>query len=232
MKLFYGNISEKTAEINEEEQIHILKVLRMRDGEDIYLTDGNGHLAKGQIKIEGKKVKFLTSEIHRNLPKFKNHLHIAIAPTKNIDRIEFFIEKATEMGISEITFLKTENSERKNINLDKLKKQVLAASKQSHRFHFPKINELTKLQDFIKKIDSKNSFVAHCDDSLERTKLDQIADSKNITFLVGPEGDFSINEINMLSENGIKAVTLGGQRLRTETAGIFLAAWNYEKMIK
>lgn len=231
MKLFYGDIFPEVL-INSDEQQHIIKVLRMREGEEIFVTDGKGNFAKGTLMFEGKKVSLNVTEIEENLPGFLPKLHIAIAPTKNIDRIEFFVEKATEMAISEITFLNTEKTERKNLNIEKIRKQAIAASKQSLRFHFPKINDLLKLQDFIKNINPQNTFVAHCDSSFERIELKSTNFPQNdITFLIGPEGDFSPNEIKMLSEKGIKAVSLGNQRLRTETAGIFVSAWSYEKMI-
>ena len=230
MKLFFGEIFPDV-KINDEEQQHIVKVLRMREGEEIFVTDGNGNLAQGNLVFEGKKVSLDVKEIKENLTEFSPKLHIAIAPTKNIDRIEFFIEKATEMAISEITILQTEKTERKNLNIDKLRKQAIAASKQSLRFHFPKINDVTKLSDFIKNINPETTFVAHCDASFERTEISKIQNVENITFLIGPEGDFSEKEINLLSEKGIKAVSLGNQRLRTETAGIFVAAWNYFKSI-
>ena len=226
MKLFYGIIFPDV-KIDDEEQQHIVKVLRMKEGEEIFITDGKGNLAKGNLIFEGKKVNLNVVEIKKDLPDFSIKLHIAIAPTKNIDRIEFFIEKAVEMGISEITFLQTEKSERKNLNLEKLKKQSIAASKQSLRFHFPKLNDLTKFSEFVNKIDPEKSFVAHCHENLKRTQLKEIQRNSEITFLVGPEGDFSEKEIQLLAEKGIKAVSLGNQRLRTETAGIFITAWNY-----
>ena len=240
MKLFFGEIHNGQVKIHDEEQQHIVKVLRMRDGEEIFVTDGKGNLAKGNLVLEGKKVSFEVSEIKEQLPDFSPKLHIAIAPTKNIDRIEFFVEKATEMGISEITFLNTEKTERKNLNIDKIRKQAVAASKQSLRFHFPKLNDVVKLSDFIKNVDAESTVVAHCNENLERqtlknlhTSLDsaQVDKGITITFLIGPEGDFSDKEIQMLAEKGIKAVSLGNQRLRTETAGVFVAAWNYEKMM-
>lgn len=230
MKLFFGEIIPEV-KVNDEEQQHIVKVLRMKEGEEIFVTDGKGNLAKGNLIYEGKKVSLDIIEIKENLPEFSPKLHIAIAPTKNIDRIEFFVEKATEMGISEITILNTEKTERKNLNIEKLKKQTIAASKQSLRFHFPKINDLTKLSDFIKNINPETTFVAHCDVSFERTDISKIQNVENLTFLIGPEGDFSEKEIKLLAEKGIKAVSLGNQRLRTETAGIFVAAWNYYKSI-
>lgn len=231
MKLFYGEITGNTVIINNEEQQHIVKVLRMKSGEEIFVTDGKGNLAKGNLVFEGKKVHLEILEIKEKLPNFSPQLHIAIAPTKNIDRIEFFVEKAVEMGISEITFLQTEKTERKNISIEKLTKQAISASKQSLRFHFPKMNDLVKFSDFIKNLDAETTFVAHCNENLERIHLKDIDSRENITFLIGPEGDFSDKEIQILAEKGIKAVSLGSQRLRTETAGIFVAAWNYGEMM-
>lgn len=227
MKLFFGEISNGKAIINDEEQQHIVKVLRMKDGEEIHVTDGKGNVASGKLVIEGKKANIEVSEIKTNTLDFNPKLHIAIAPTKNIDRIEFFVEKAVEMGISEITILQTEKTERKNISIDKLRKQAIAASKQSLRFHFPVVNDLIKLPDFLKNINPEKTFVAHCNENLERMELKNIPHLDNITFLIGPEGDFSDKEIHLLAEKGIKAVSLGNQRLRTETAGVFVASWNY-----
>jgi len=231
MKLFYGEIEGAQVLIHDEEQQHIVRVLRMKDGEEIHVTDGKGNLASGTLMIEGKKASMAVTGIKNQLPGFSPKLHIAIAPTKNIDRIEFFIEKAVEMGISEITLLQTEKTERKNVNIDKLRKQAVSASKQSLRFHFPVINDVVKIQDLLKQADPATTFVAHCHENLERMDLKRIPASQNITFLIGPEGDFSEKEILFLSEKNIRAVSLGHQRLRTETAGIFVAAWNYSVMI-
>ncbi|KXH79549.1 RsmE family RNA methyltransferase [Chryseobacterium kwangjuense] len=227
MKLFYGHIENNNVIINDEEQQHIVKVLRMKNGEDIHVTDGKGNVASGKLVIEGKKAGLEVSEIKSGTPDFNPKLHIAIAPTKNIDRIEFFVEKAVEMGISEISIIITEKTERKNINIDKIRKQAIAASKQSLRFHFPVIHDAVKLTDFLKNIDPGHTFVAHCHENLERIDLKNIPALEQITFLIGPEGDFSEKEILFLAENSIKAVSLGNQRLRTETAGVFVAAWNY-----
>lgn len=230
MKLFYGEIEGNKVTINNEEQQHIVKVLRMKEGEAIHVTDGKGNLASGKLMIEGKKANIIVDEIKTDMPNFNPALHIAIAPTKNIDRIEFFIEKAVEMGISEITLLQTEKTERKNLNIDKLRKQAVAASKQSLRFHFPVINDSIKIQDFLKKIHPENTFVAHCHENLHRIALKEIPTLDHITFLIGPEGDFSEKEIMLLADHHVKAVSLGNQRLRTETAGIFVAAWNYNNL--
>lgn len=230
MKLFTGDIFPEV-KIHEDEQQHIAKVLRMRDGDEIFITDGKGNLAKGNLSFEGKRITLQVAKIKENLPGFSPKLHIAIAPTKNIDRIEFFVEKATEMGISEITFLNTEKTERRNMNIDKIVKQSVAASKQSLRFHFPKINGMVKLPDFLKTVAPEKAFVCHCNENLDRLELKSLPKMEEVTFLIGPEGDFSEREIQMLAERGIKAVSLGSQRLRTETAGVFIAAWNYFGMI-
>ncbi len=230
MKLFFGEIFPEV-KIDEDEQLHILKVLRMRAGDEITVTDGKGNAASGQLILEGKKVTLANVEILPLAPIFSSYLHIAIAPTKNIDRTEFFVEKATEMGVSEITFILSEKSERRNLNFDKIQKQVIAASKQSLRFHFPRVNNLTKLSDFIQNQKPEETFVAHCDPAFERTDLNKIPLLQKMTFLIGPEGDFSPAEIKILAEEGINAVSLGSQRLRTETAGTFVAAWNYGRMI-
>ncbi|WPC16529.1 RNA methyltransferase [Riemerella anatipestifer] len=170
-------------------------------------------------------------EIKTETPQFSPYLHIAIAPTKNIDRTEFFVEKATEMGISEISFLLTEKSERKHINIDKIQKKVIAASKQSLRYHFPKVNDLQKFTSFMQTQTTENTFVAHCDKAFKRVSLSEIPLVDTVCFLIGPEGDFSLSEIELLLEKGVQAVSLGNQRLRTETAGVFVAAWNYNKML-
>ena len=231
MKLFYGEILGNQVLISEEEQQHITKVLRMKVGEELFITDGKGNLAKGNLILQGKKALFSPTEFQKDLPAFPLYIHIAIAPTKNIDRTEFFVEKAVEMGVSEISFILTEKSERKNINIDKLQKQAISASKQSLRTHFPKLNDLTKFNDFIKHLSAENTFVAHCDKNFERINLNQINPTNKITFIIGPEGDFSPNEIELLAQKNIKAISLGFQRLRTETAGIFVAALGYRLMI-
>lgn len=230
MKLFHGQINGNQVDIFDEEQHHILKVLRMSEGETIFVTDGEGTRAEGQLIIEGKKALLNVIDIQRNLPAFSPRLHIAIAPTKNIDRTDFFVEKATEMGISEITFLHTEKSERKHLNIDKIRKKAIAASKQSLRCHFPIINDMVKWSQFLPMINSNQTFVAHCDRAFQRCAIQELPLQDQYTFLIGPEGDFSPKEIEALLEQNIQAVQLGSQRLRTETAGVYIAAWNYFRM--
>ena len=225
MKLFFGEIIPEI-KINDDEQQHILKVLRLKNSDEIYLTDGKGNAAKGNLLIEGKKVSLENTEILPFENKNSAGLHIAIAPTKNIDRIEFFLEKAIEMGVSEVSFLQTDHSERKNLNFERLQKQAIAASKQSLRFQFPILNDLQKLGDFLDKNELQNCVVAHCNEDFKRSSLSKIS-KENTIILIGPEGDFSEREIKLLQEKNIVAVSLGNRRLRTETAGIFVAAWIY-----
>lgn len=231
MKLFHGSIFPDV-EIYAGEQNHILKVLRMREGENLSITDGKGNVAHGKLIIKGKLAAVEIETIEKDLPNFSKKLHLAICPTKNLDRIEFFVEKATEMGISEITLIQTEKTERKHLNLDKIIKKSVAASKQSLRFHFPKINPLVKLNDFLSKTEETEIYVAHCHENLSRISLSDLASKigHDYCVLIGPEGDFSETEIQKLVAKNITGVSLGPQRLRTETAGIFLAAWNYSKM--
>jgi len=230
LKLFYGEITGNSAYLHQDEQFHISKVLRMTEGDRLYVTNGKGDVILGEIYFRGKNVLVNTIEKHIKTPNFPHKLHLAISPTKNISRTEFFVEKATEMGVSEISFLMSENSERKNINIDKIKKQVISASKQSLRYYFPKVNDMIKISDFIKNINADNTFVAHCNPNFERKKISEIKICDEICFLIGPEGDFSLKEIQLLKDKQINAVSLGNQRLRTETAGIFIASWNYDKM--
>lgn len=230
MKLFYGSI-EPNVEIHPDEQQHISRVLRMKEGEVISLTDGKGRRVEGRLFYEGKKVNLEVESFFDLEPNPVHSLHVAIAPTKNIDRTEYFVEKATELGISEISFILTEHSERKNINIERMEKLAIAASKQSLRLHFPKLNPLMKFNEFVNRLSFSNTFVAHCDPLLERRDISELQINGERTFLIGPEGDFSTFEIKLLQEKGITAVSLGYQRLRTETAAVFVSAWNYFQSI-
>jgi 16S rRNA (uracil1498-N3)-methyltransferase len=199
----------------------------MREGDIIYVTNGKGTLIKGKILIIGKKVNVQIIESFSNTPITRNGLHIAIAPTKNIDRFEFFVEKAVELGVSKITPLLCANSERKILNTEKIKKQIENACKQSLRINFPEIYSLTHLKDFIQSSQTK-LYLAHCYKEYDKISLKETFKSeKEITLLVGPEGDFSKKEVEELYSLGAKGVNLGENRLRTETAGVFIASSYY-----
>ena len=232
MKLFFGEIHDNTAILSEEESHHFSKVLRGNEGDKIHVTDGKGNLAEIEItSISKKAVEGNILNLKTDFEKKNYYLHVAIAPTKTMERLEFFLEKATEIGIDEITFLQTFHSERKNIKLERIEKIVQAATKQSLKAYLPKVNDLTKFNDFIKtNFDDFTKCIAHCEDDIEKTPL-RIVLSENpqkILILIGPEGDFSRDEILTAEENNFTGISLGQQRFRTETAAlqaVFATDW-------
>lgn len=230
MQLFVGKIEGNYAELNQEESQHFSKVLRGKIGQEISVTDGLGKLAKGIVsQINSKSVEIELSEIQENFEKREYKIHVAIAPTKNMERMEFFLEKSVEIGIDEITFLKTFHSERKNINLERCQKIVLSAAKQSLKAYLPNVHDLVKFTDFVKENHSETKLIAHCDSDFDRKEFQKIIQPKtDYLILIGPEGDFSKEEIQLAQENGFTGISLGSQRLRTETAAlntVFGANW-------
>ena len=222
MQLFIGNINSQFGELEAEETQHFSRVLRGKLGQEISLTDGKGTLAKGVVtEIHNKRIQLELSEIQENFEQRPYSLHIAIAPTKNIDRIEYFLEKATEIGIDEITFLKSFHSERKNINLERCTKIVHSAVKQSLKAYVPKLNDLTKFTDFVAQDFSETKLIAHCEEDFVRKNFKEILQPKeNYLILIGPEGDFSLDEIKLAEQHGFQGISLGHQRFRTETAAL------------
>lgn len=220
MHLFYEPNIKKNFCLSKEESKHCTNVLRHKKGDTIHISDGNGTLYTAEI-IEPKKICKVIILKEKYFHK-KNHLHIAIAPTKNISRIEWFLEKSIEIGIEKITPLFCEKSERKNLNYNRLNKIIISASKQSLKMHIPKINTLTSFRDFLDKNKNSNKYIAHCNKEFKSTPFikEKFKESSCI-LLIGPEGDFSRNEIKRALENGVKSVNLGNNRLRTETAGIY-----------
>lgn len=232
MKLFFGEVHDNIAILNEEESHHFSKVLRGKEGDIIHVTDGKGKLAKIEINsISKKSVEGNIIELKTDFEKKNYYLHVAIAPTKTMERIEFFLEKATEIGIDEITFLQTFHSERKNIKLERTEKIVQSATKQSLKAYLPKINDLTKFNDFIKQdFNDFTKCIAHCEDDISKTPLKSILDEQpeKILILIGPEGDFSRDEISNAEKEDFKGINLGQQRFRTETAAlqaVFAVDW-------
>lgn len=223
MFLFYSdNIKDNIAELPQEEAMHCVKTLRKKVGDTIHFVDGKGSLYTGEIIGTGKKsctigIKTVDFQAERR-PK----IHIAIAPTKNINRFEWFLEKATEFGIDEITPLLCFHSERKNIRLDRLEKVVLSAMKQSLKSYLPKLNDLTTFKDFInsEKITESQKIIAHCQTGREGHLQDLYKVGQNATILIGPEGDFAEAEIKIALQQQFQPISLGEARLRTETAGI------------
>lgn len=223
MQLFYAHkIEDSTAFLDQEETRHCTKTLRKNIGDTISFTDGCGGMYEGKIIDFNKKsctleiLKTIETKDKRN---FK--LHIAIAPTKNINRLEWFLEKVTEFGTDEITFLLCQRSERKKIRLDRLEKVVLSAAKQSLKSSFPKVNDLIKLKDFIPQTKAQFKGIAHCNTTnLPHLRHMLHQEHNEILLLIGPEGDFSEEEVSLAKEHGFEEIGLGTSRLRTETAGI------------
>lgn len=225
MHVFYTpDINADAYILNEEESRHCIKVLRLGIGTVVHLIDGVGGLYKAEITGEHKKhVALKVIEATHEYQKRNHHLHIAIAPTKNIDRLEWFLEKATEMGIEEITPVICDRSERKVVKEDRLYKVITSAVKQSLQAYHPILNPQISLSAFLTQQQgiTTTKMIAHCLDNEPRQFIADIArPGGHYTILIGPEGDFSINEIELALTSGYKPLTLGNTRLRTETAGL------------
>lgn len=211
-----------SGQLSEEESNHAVRALRLQIGNQITLVDGLGK--KCHAKITGDNKKKVTFEVIETLvsdpPNFS--IHLAICPTKSIDRFNFFIEKVAEIGVTTISPIIARNSERKTLNIEKIKKGLISAMKQSGNTYLPIINEPITFVDFIasNRTDSQK-FIAHCaDDENKRLLKNELKSKENIVILIGPEGDFTKEEINLANKNGFSSVSLGETRLRTETAGI------------
>ncbi|MDB4134511.1 16S rRNA (uracil(1498)-N(3))-methyltransferase [Flavobacteriaceae bacterium] len=233
MRLFYNkDLSQDDSRliIDREESRHIVKVLRKKVGDTIYITNGKGILFTTVIDVINKNSTELKITNSKKESKTKFHINIAVAPTKNNDRIEWFIEKSTEIGINTISTVLCEKSERKIIKMDRLEKITISAIKQSLQLHKPIIQELISFEEFIKNCKSDNKFIAHCKESEKLFLNNCKIKAKTITVLIGPEGGFSDNEIDLAEKHGFISVSLGNNRLRTETAAIvatqILSAYN------
>ena len=224
MQLFYNpSIDKNTHEITFDkiESRHVIKVLRKKEGDHIYLTNGKGDLFHCKISIANdKKCLISVVNIEQKKQHRKYYLHLAIAPTKNNDRLEWFLEKATEIGIDEITPIICDNSERKFIKLERLKKIIISAMKQSLKFHLPKLNEVVTLSEFLKHNQTQGKYIAHCVENEKQLMKDVLLPQESSTILIGPEGDFSFSEIEKSLQKGYNPITLGEARLRTETAAL------------
>jgi 16S rRNA (uracil1498-N3)-methyltransferase len=223
MHIFYTpELSSDTFTLNEEESRHCSKVLRLSLGDVVHLIDGRGGLYEAEISAVNKKNVQL-NVIHKQVEfgKRNHHLHIAIAPTKNIDRLEWFLEKATEIGIDEITPLICDRSERKIVKEERLDKVITSAVKQSLTAYHPRLNQTIAFSDFMKQEFTGERLIAHCmDDSSKQFINELVSKHQSYLILIGPEGDFSPTELNSALQNGFKPVTLGTTRLRTETAAL------------
>jgi len=224
MHLFYTpDITENTYTLSEEESKHCVRVLRMANGDEIELMDGKGSIYKAEIIDNNPKrctVKIVNT-IKTEQRKF--HLHIAIAPTKSIDRTEWFLEKATEIGVDELSLLNCQNSERTVIKAERLGKVLISAIKQSKNAYLPQLNELVDFNTYISTNQhfKGKKFIAHCySNDLPHLKS-KYNSLENVLVLIGPEGDFSLEEVKLAEANGFTSISLGKNRLRTETAALY-----------
>ncbi len=227
MQLFYTPDIENTAssyQLSEEESKHAIRVLRLATGDEISLIDGRGGLYRAAIVDDHPKrcvLNILSVEVNFQQPAY--HLHIAVAPTKNIDRIEWFLEKATEIGIQEITPIISEHSERKDVKVDRLNKVVVSAMKQSLKAYMPQINEAISFDRFLEAQQDSSALkaIAHCVDEEKQYLNELFQAGKSYLILIGPEGDFSQKEIQQALAAGFHPISLGAARLRTETAALY-----------
>lgn len=221
MQLFYcPDIDNSIYTLNEEESKHCIRVLRMHAGDRFQITDGRGNLFEVEITDEHPKrcsVRVISTLSNYEAKDF--FLHIAVAPTKNISRFEWFLEKATEMGIHEISPIICDHSERKDVKISRLEKVIIAAIKQSLKAYLPKLNPSLSFSSFIKQDFKGQKFIAYCDGDHINLK-DQYQLKEDVCILIGPEGDFSPEEVNLALKCGFKTISLGKSRLRTETAAI------------
>lgn len=223
MHVFYTpDIDAPEYVLSEEESKHCIKVLRLGIGARVHLIDGRGGLYLAEIISETKKnVKLAVIEHTAQYGKPNHFLHIAVAPTKNIDRLEWFLEKATEIGISSITPVICERSERRVLKEDRLNKVITSAVKQSLQAYHPVLNSTQSLKDFLSMPNDTIKMIAHCVAGTPRNFITEIAEPRqSYTILIGPEGDFSPSEIELALHSGYKPLTLGNTRLRTETAAL------------
>ena len=245
VRYFYVPEAATQVELPAEEATHALRVLRLKGGDEIFLMDGEGSFYRAEVTAASSKRCLY--EIKETMPQeraWKGHIHLAIAPTKMMERIEWMAEKATEIGFDELSFLNCQFSERKVVKTPRIDKIVISAVKQSHKAWKPVVNELESFKDFIQTPRPGRKFICHGYEEIEKkdffqeiSSLSNGADAKSasssasadtkdasssadITVLVGPEGDFSIDEVRLALENGYESVSLGTSRLRTETAGL------------
>ena len=223
--LFRSPNAATAGELPEEEAKHAVKVLRLQSGDGMVLVDGEGGRYSAEVSVaSGKHCLY---NVVGDIPyerEWRGHICLAIAPTKMMDRIEWMVEKATEIGFNEIAFLDCKFSERKTLRTDRIERIVVSAMKQSHKAAKPLVSEMCAFKNFVTTHREGRKFIAHCYDEIERNdlfgELQTIDADTPVTVMVGPEGDFSIDEVRLAMENGFEPVSLGLSRLRTETAGL------------
>ncbi len=223
MQLFYNphiSKNDTSFSFDKEESRHIVKVLRKKSGDKLHITNGKGWLFEAELALA--EMKYCSVNIiSKSLQKKRNYnLHLAVAPTKMNDRYEWFLEKATEIGVETITPIICDHSERKVVKTERFEKIIQSAMKQSLQCYLPKLNAPIAFKDFILQDFLEQTFIAHCEETNKKSLKSQLKTNENCIVLIGPEGDFSVKEIEMALQHNFIPVTLGETRLRTETAAI------------
>lgn len=224
MRLFYDpeiidNASSQV--LSEEESKHILRVLRLKEGDQIGILNGKGYLFTCSITgSTGKRCEVMVTE-RNSTPKKATTIHIAISPTKQSERMEWFVEKATELGVDRITFLETKNGERSKVNLDRMLRKAISAMKQSKQLWLPQLDVESSFDRFISA--NGDGLIAHCYDE-PKEEFSSVFKTTVCPILIGPEGDFTPEEVSNALQNGFRSLNLGQTRLRTETAALYACA--------
>lgn len=224
-RFFYVPDADQQQELPAAEAMHAMRVLRLKGGDELFLMDGVGNYYRAVVTIAAThNCYYDIVECLPQQPQWQGHVHLAIAPTKMLDRIEWMVEKATEVGVDEITFFHSKFSERKLLKTPRLEKIAISAMKQSHKAWKPVIHDIVAFKDFMASPVEGRKYIAHCYEEIPRvslfTELQALDAIEPVTVLIGPEGDFSIDEVQMAIEAGYQSVHLGNSRLRTETAGL------------
>jgi len=221
LNFYYHPNPEKESILSNEESAHVVKVLRAKHGDQIAIMDGQGYSYLAKITDPNPRKCAFKIEEKRKAEYKPYHIHIAIAPTKSADRLEWFVEKACEMGVDEISIIQTQRTERKKVNHERLEKKAISAMKQSKNFWKCKINELISFKSFVSVHEmEENKFAAYVETGLENLLQRKITPHSNSLVMIGPEGDFSPEEIDLLKSSKFELVSLGAYVLRTETAGV------------
>ena len=225
VRFFYVPEAATQTELPADEATHALRVLRLHEGDEMMLMDGVGNYYRAEVTLaHGHHCQYAIKETLPQERQWQGRVHLAIAPTKMMDRMEWMLEKAVEVGVDEISFLDCQFSERTVVKLPRAEKIVIAATKQSHKAWLTVLNEIMSFDDFIRQPRTGRKYIAHCYEEVPRSylfdELRQQPDAEDALVLVGPEGDFSIDEVRRAVANGYQSVHLGKSRLRTETAGL------------
>ncbi len=224
-RFFYVPQAAQAGELPADEAVHATRVLRLQTGDELFLMDGEGCFYRAEVTLaSAKRCLYVVREVLPQQHPWLGHLHLAMAPTKMMERTEWMAEKATEIGCDEFSFLQCRFSERTTMRADRIEKIVVSAMKQSRKAWKPVVNPMSPFADFVSQPRKGRKFIAHCYEEIERVDLfnsltdNGLSSGEDLTVLIGPEGDFSIDEVRMALDAGYESVSLGSSRLRTETA--------------